>query len=417
MYKKTVLDNGLRVITETMPYLKSATMGIWADVGSRNETPEINGLSHFIEHMVFKGTRTRSALEIATALESLGGSLNAFTSRENTCFYARVLDQHVPVATEILCDLLANSTFEEKHLRMERKVIVEEIKDSLDTPSDYVHDLHARAMWRKHPLGYPILGSATRILRTKRETLLSFYRKNYVTSNMVVAASGNVNHARLVRQISEQLRLRMSRRKNPPKLKKPVNYRARKVYGRDIMQAHIVLGWEIVPYKNYDRYPLLMLNNILGGGMSSRFFQAIREKMGLAYTIYSYQDYYKDSGIFGTYVGCDSKNVVPSVNLLLHEVDKIKQNGIDDAEFTATRVQLTGNLMLGLESSTNRMNRLARNELYMGRFFGLNETLKNLEKVQREDLTRVARRYLNPENLTMVVLGPLDKTVLGKIEL
>jgi predicted Zn-dependent peptidase len=417
MHKKTVLDNGLRVLTETMPYLKSATIGIWTDIGSRNENTHNNGLSHFIEHMVFKGTRTRSALDIATSLESLGGSLNAFTGRENTCYYARVLDAHIPIAAEILCDLLSNSTFEQKHLRLEKKVVIEEIKDSLDTPSDHVHDLFARATWRKHPLGYSILGTATNIRGIKREELLSYFRKNYVTSNTIVAAAGKINHNKLVRQIESQLNLHVSRRKRDPKLAPPHNYAARKVYSRNINQAHIVVGWNIVPYNHKDRYPLLMLNNIIGGGMSSRMFQVIRENAGLAYSVFSYQDYYKDTGILGIYLGCEASRASRAVNLLVNEVEKIKAGDISDAEFSSTKLQISGNLMLGLESSTNRMNRLARNEIYLGRYITINETMRNIERVKKEDLVMVACKYLNPESASMVILGPLEKSILSKIDL
>ncbi len=417
MHKKTVLDNGLRIITETMPYLKSATIGIWTDIGSRNESDENNGLSHFIEHMVFKGTRTRSALDIATALESLGGSLNAFTGRENTCYYARVLDAHIPIAAEILCDLLSNSTFEEKHLRLEKKVVIEEIKDSLDTPSDHVHDLFAHATWRKHPLGHSILGTATNIRRIKRESLLAYFRKNYVTANTVVAAAGKINHNKLVRQIDNLLKLHVSRRKGSPRLIPPHNYAARNVYTREINQAHIVIGWNIIPYNHKDRYPLLMLNNIIGGGMSSRLFQVIRENAGLAYSVFSYQDYYKDTGILGIYLGCEASKATHAINLLVNEIENMKAGDISDAEFSATKLQISGNMMLGLESSTNRMNRLARNELYLGRNLTINETMKNLERVTKKDLVRVACKYLNPESASMVVLGPLEKSILSKINL
>jgi len=417
MHKKTVLENGLRVITETMSHLNSVTIGIWANIGSRNEAREANGLSHFIEHMLFKGTKTRSALEIAAALESLGGNLNAFTGRENTCYYARTLDTHLPLAAEILCDLLSNPTFENQHLRMEKKVILEEIKDSLDTPSDYVHDLFAKSTWRRHPLGYPILGSAANIKRIQREKVLSYFKKSYVTSNTVVAAAGNVNHAKLVRQIREQLKIKTHKRKVDQKLEKPACFPARKICFRDINQAHIVLGWETIAFDNPDRYPLLILNNILGGGMSSRFFQRIREEMGLAYTVFSYQDYYRDTGISGAYMGCDQSKTVEAVNLLMAEVEKIKNDDISEAEFSSSKMQLIGNLMLGLESSTNRMNRLARNELYLNRFISLKETVKNIEKIKKADLTEVATKYLDPEKASLVILGPVDKSKISQMNL
>jgi predicted Zn-dependent peptidase len=417
MQKKTVLDNGLRVITETMPYLKSATIGVWTDIGSRNESRENNGFSHFIEHMVFKGTKTRSALEIATALESLGGSLNAFTGRENTCYYARVLDAHLPIAAEILSDLLSNSTFEPQHLRLEKKVVLEEIKDSLDTPADHVHDLFARATWKEHPLGLSILGSLTNIRNIKRDDLLSFYRRNYTTANTVVAAAGKINHNKLVKQIDKLLKIRVSKRKRPSRLNPPVNHAPRSVYARDIKQCHIVLGWEIVPFTNKDRYPLLMLNNIMGGGMSSRMFQVIRENAGLAYSVFSFQDYYKDTGILGIYLGCDPGSTSNAVNLLVDEVEKIKSGDISDAEFSSTKLQLSGNLMLGLESSTNRMNRLARNEMYLGRYITVNETVRNIEKVKKNDLIRAARKYLNPESAALVILGPVHKSIIKEINL
>jgi predicted Zn-dependent peptidase len=417
MQKKTVLDNGLRIITETMPYLNSATMGIWTDIGSRDETPESNGFSHFIEHMVFKGTKSRSALEIATSLESLGGTLNAFTGRENTCYYARVLNAHLPLAVEILSDILSNSTFESQHLRMEKRVVIEEIKDVLDTPSDTVHDLFSLATWKKHPLGYSILGTATNIKRIRRDNLLSFFKKNYVTSNTLIAAAGKVSHAALVKQVSKHLKLNTSKRAKKATSIQPDISPARKIYSRDINQAHVVLGWKIVKYNHPDRYPLLMLNNIMGGGMSSRLFQIIRERKGLAYSVFSFQDYYKDTGILGAYLGCDGSNVPAAVNLLVSEVEKIKNGDITDAEFSATKLQISGNLMLGLESSTNRMNRLARNELYLGRQYSISETMQNIEKVKKTDLAAVARKYLNPDSASLCILGRVDKSVLGQINL
>jgi len=266
-------------------------------------------------------------------------------------------------------------------------------------------------------LGLPILGSATNIRSIKRENLLKYFRQYYVNSNTLVAAVGNVKHAQLVKQIEKQLKLRSSRRKFPPKLTHPTNFSARKIYKRPVMQSHVVLGWEIIPYNHSDRYPLLMLNNILGGGMSSRLFQIIRENAGLAYSVFSFQDYYKDTGILGAYLGCASSNVARSVNLLLSEVEKVKTGDITSAEFASTKLQLSGNLMLGLESSTNRMNRLARNELYLGRFISINETIKNIDRVKKDDLVRVAEKYLTPESASLVVLGPVEKSVLSDMNL
>ncbi|MFH2054867.1 MAG: pitrilysin family protein, partial [bacterium] len=304
-YRRSELESGIRVVTERMPSLKSISLGVWFDVGSRNETAAVNGISHFIEHMTFKGTATRDAREIAHSLESLGGTLNAFTSREYTCYYARLLDEHLDTALDILADILTNSLFAEEEVERERQVILEEIKDQIDTPSDIIHDYFASTAWASHPLGRPIIGSPETVGAIGRNGLLDFVGKNYTTDRVVIAAAGNVDHNKLVEQVSA--RFSFAAAKNGNRLDPP-NYEKghREVFSRESAQTHICLGMPTFSFADPAKYALLVVNTILGSGMSSRLFQSVREKHGLAYSIYTMQDYYHDTGFFSVYLATEA---------------------------------------------------------------------------------------------------------------
>jgi predicted Zn-dependent peptidase len=415
-YKKTVLKNGLRVVTEKVNTVRSISIGVWIDVGSRDEKAHEAGASHFIEHMVFKGTKKRSAKEIATALESVGGALNAFTGREHTCYFARVLDEHLDVALNVLSDLIRNPLFNQQHLEKERQVILSEIKELEDSPSDKVHDLLMSSMWKQNSLGKSIIGSTQSVIKMSRKKLVDFMRNNYTFSRVVVAASGNVNHNTLVSKVERKFRL------NPdpwPKQESntiPHSLGNKKVVKKKTAQTHICLGIPAFPYKDQRRYAGLLLSNILGGGMSSRLFQNIREKLGLVYSIYSFFDFFEDVGIFSIYMGTDKENTPRVLEGVLRELKRLKKNSITPQELSHAKYQLKGNLLMSMESTFNRMNRLARYELFLHDYVGLDQTIRAINKIKSSDLTSVAEELFSPEKLSAVALGPMGKGALKGID-
>ena len=414
-YRRTVLDNGLRVVSEKMPNLKSVSVGIWVDVGSRHETPRENGMSHFVEHMCFKGTRRRSAKEIAQSLESLGGSLNAFTSRENTCYYARVLDEHFEDGFDVLADITTQSLFDPQEFTKEKDVICEEIKDVFDTPSDIVHDYFAETLWNSHPLGQTIMGDAKGVRALQRRELLSFLRRNYTTDRIVIAAAGAVDHDRLVDLANEKLQFPKAaahKRILPPKRK----LGTKKIMTRKLSQTHVCIGFPSIDFAHPKKYHALILNTVLGSGMGSRLFQSVREDRGLAYTIYSYQDFYHDTGVFGFYLGTDSNKTAEAINLALHQLTAVKGNALTEREVAQAKSQLKGSLILSLEGSHNRMNRLGRFELFNHPFVPLEQSAAEIDAVTVADVRNMASEILQEKYLTMVTLGPVSKTLAKQID-
>ncbi len=414
-YRRTALDNGIRVVSESMPYLKSASIGIWVDVGSRNELPRENGISHFIEHMCFKGTEKRTAKEIAQSLEILGGSLNAFTSRENTCYYCRVIDENFDTGFDVLADLVTNSLFDPIELEREKEVICEEIKDVFDTPAELVHDYFAGALWGSHPLGQTIMGEAEGIRKLTREDVLDYIRRNYTTDKVVVAAAGAIDHDHLVELTREKLKI--SQPNGPERLTAPeYDPGKRIVHNRDLNQTHICLGFPSISFADKNKYAMLILNTLLGSGMGSRLFQSVREELGLVYTIYSYQDFYKDTGLFGIYLGTDTKKAKKALNVILGELAKVKSNSVTELEVANTKSQLKGNLLLSLEGSYNRMNRLARHELFANQFISLEQTAAEIDAVTLDDVRAMAQRVFDEKYLTMVTLGSAKETLIKQVD-
>ncbi len=415
-YNKSVLSNGVRVVTEAMPHLHSVTIGLWVDIGARNETPKENGTCHFIEHMMFKGTEKRTAFEIAAALESRGGNMNAFTGREQTCYFARILDEHLPIAVDLLSDMLLNSAFEPAQVERERGVILEEINEVFDTPSEFVHDMFAHSLWREHPLGQPILGPSEIVASMTREDLLDFISRNYKAGRVVIAAAGNVDHNRLVEMLENALRLDPDQpiyAKDEPSVE-PMPVKA--VGYRDINQAHICMGFPGYRYANSNKFALLMIHNILGGGMSSRLFQAVREELGYAYSVYSFQEFYKDAGMFGIYLGTDARNVKQSIEVILTEIKKLRSKSISSDELDTARQQLKGNLMLGLESTSARMNRLARHEFGYNTFIPIDDTLQRIDSVTVDGIRTAASEVFSAEKTALAILGPVEDVVLDEID-
>jgi predicted Zn-dependent peptidase len=408
IYRKTTLDNGIRVVTETIPHVRSVSLGVWADVGSRDESPSQNGISHFLEHMVFKGTRKRSVRDIAQSLESLGGYLNAFTTKEQTCFYARVLDANVPEAIDVLSDIVLNATFNRKELEKEKLVVIEELKNAEDDPEDIIHDYFEKALFPGHSLGYPIIGTEDNLRRFTRDDLVSHVADYYLPTRVVVAAAGNVDHARLVRLAEKYFgRLKFARSTNKRKAGPTRGMRpALREYTRPINQAHISLGTVGYSIHHDDRYPLLVLNALLGEGMSSRLYQTIREKHGFAYTVYSFVNLLSDTGLFGAYIGTDRKNIDNAIDLVHKELRTLKKNLVSQGELQRTKSQIKGTMMLGLENMSSRMMRLGSAELYFQSYITLDSVLKKVDAVTPAAIRRVATDLFDERRFSTVIIRP-----------
>ncbi|MEW6685542.1 MAG: pitrilysin family protein [Candidatus Edwardsbacteria bacterium] len=407
LYEKTVLPSGLsglRVISEKMPQVRSVAVGVWIAKGSRDEKKEENGLCHFIEHMSFKGTKKRTAPEIAKSLESIGGHLDAFASKEETCFYARALDEHLPSALEVISDLICHSLYNPKDIEREKKVVLEEIKSLEDTPDELVHELFAATLFKDHPLGRPVLGSKESCQNFSRQKLIDFWQRNYTASNAVVAVAGNVEHNYLLELATNFFSFNEGRELPPVDLP-PFKPEIKKV-PKKISQSHICLGTRTLSYAHPQRYALLLLSTILGGGMSSRLFQKVREREGLAYTIFSYAELYQDTGLFGIYLGVDPKQSKRAIDLVFKEIEQLRQNGLQKDELTHAKAQLKGGLMLGLESTSNRMMRLAKMEINLQKYCPLDETIKEIDAVREEEVLHLADSLLRKELLSLVILGP-----------
>jgi predicted Zn-dependent peptidase len=413
MFRKEILDNGLRVVTEKIPSVRSVSIGIWVNVGSRDEQQGEEGLSHFIEHMVFKGTRRRSAEAISREIDTLGGELNAFTSREGTTFYAKVLDEHVGQAIDLLADIFHHSRFDAKEIRKERQVVLEEIRMVEDDPEDYLHDLHTMNAFPTHPLGRPILGEVDTIRALRRAQLLAFRARHYCPSQVVVSVAGNFAFEPVFRQVASSFggqwgAATVPGHRFPPAIGGGVHVRT-----KPLEQAHLCLSMKGVSQGDKDRYGVYVLNAILGGGVSSRLFQEVREKRGLAYSIYSSVMCFTDSGLLTVYAGV-RPDVAPRVlGLTLGELRRLQAKPVARAELERAKGQLKGSLMLGLESTSSRMSKLAKDEMYFGCHISLREIMADIDRVSTEQLWRLSRDLFDDRHLTMTALGPLKK---GDIE-
>ncbi len=411
VYKKTVLPNGLRIVTETIPSVRSISLGVWIDVGSRNEKPEESGISHYIEHMVFKGTKKRSAKQIAESLESIGGMLNAFTSREQTCFTARILDEHLPIAMDVLSDITCNATFTKTNLEREKLVILEEIKESLDTPSDHIHDIFSEAYWGDHPLGRPIMGTMETIQAMPRERVMSYVKRNYRAGSVVVAACGSVSHNKLVDLCRKLFTFPQGTAYPAPLASIPGNRTVHKTDSHE--QAHLCIGFPCVSFTSPERTVATAISTYLGGGMSSVLFQKIREDKGLAYTVYCYSDFYRDAGLFGIYLATDNGKKEQAIDIALSEVKKLKRKPLDSLTLDQIKAQLKGQMTLAMESTSSRMSRLARHELILGEYRPLSVTLKEIDALKPAMLQALAERLFHDKLMTLATLGPADKPAAG----
>jgi predicted Zn-dependent peptidase len=415
MYRKSLLSNGIRVVSEAIPYVKSVTLGIWIGTGSRFEQGYNHGISHFIEHMVFKGTESRSAKAIAETVDGVGGEINAFTTKEHTCYYIKVLDTHLELALDILSDMLQSSTFSEEDINREREVVLEEICMYEDTPDELVHDLHHNTIWAGHALGHNILGTIPTVENFNKNIITEYHKNFYTPDNIVIAAAGNLSHEKL-EELTEYYFGSMSGRKKEMSSAGPNLITSHTVQSKAIEQVHICLGINSVPQASPDIYTMHILNNILGGGISSRLFQSIREEKGLAYSIYSYQTNYSDAGLLTVYAGTRPSNASQVIELILENIAALKNRGINTSELTKTKAQLKGNLLLGLESSSSRMSRIGKLELTLGKFITLDEVVTKIDKVSLEDLQIKIQELFNPETISFTVLGPVNEEIYNAIK-
>ncbi|HEY7601624.1 MAG TPA: pitrilysin family protein [Methylomirabilota bacterium] len=408
-YHKTTLPNGIRLVTERIPHVRSVAVGVWVETGSRYEPLARTGISHFIEHLVFKGTETRSAEEIARDVDSVGGQMDAFTTKEHTCFYVTVLDEHLPLAADLLADILLRPRFDTGDIEREKTVVLQEFGMVEDTPDDVIHDLFAERVWPEHPLGRPILGDRKVVQALDRSTVLAHFRAEYCPTRITVAAAGHVRHERLV----ELLGTRLLDFQQPPPFRaneRPTLSTTVDLIERPLEQVHFVLGGRGLEQDAPERYVLFLLNTILGGSMSSRLFQVVREREGLVYSIHSGNSAFRDSGLFYVYAGTEPANFRRVIDLTLRELRTLRANGVTADELRRAKDHLKGSLMLSLESTGSRMTRIAKQELYFGRPFTFDEILADIERVTVADLGRLAERLLG-EPLSLVALGPKSSDV------
>jgi predicted Zn-dependent peptidase len=407
MFKKAYLENGVPVVTESLKNVRSVVLGIWVKVGSRNETTEKNGISHCLEHMYFKGTKKRSAKDIAFEIDSLGGDLNAFTSRENTTFYIKVLDEYLEKGIELLSDIFLHPIFPEDELEKEKKIIKEEIKMVEDTPDDYIHDLFTKTIWGNTGLGQSILGRRETVKSFTKNDLLTHIRKYYGTRDIVISCSGNFDHDILLNNLHKNLG--NLRRGSEPERRPPPQYSGKvAVFKKDLPEAHICLGLKGLSQASKERYSLYVLNTILGAGISSRLFQEIREKRGLAYSIYSFIASYYDTGIWGVSAGVSRKKVRETLELIIKEMCGLKDT-MDEVELKRAKDQLKGNIILGLESTSSRMNNIARQEIYYGRNYSPKEIIREIESITLGQIKDLVDKLVQKEYISLTVYGPVNE--------
>jgi predicted Zn-dependent peptidase len=405
--RRTVLPNGMAIVSEEMPHLRSVSIGIWVRTGSRHEAPEVNGISHFVEHMVFKGTGTRSAEQIAKTVDSIGGNLDAFTAKETICFNVKVLDEHLEVAMDVLSDLVLNPTFREDDITKERGVIIEEIKMDEDNPDYLVHEIFVQNFWKNHPLGRPILGTKDTVRKFEKKLLFDYYGARFLPGNMVISAAGNIRHEDLLKLVKSRFGgmkpIANVMSDEPPKPQPKIVLKNKK----SLEQVQICLGVPSYSISHENRYSSFLLNTLLGGGMSSRLFQNIREKQGLAYSIFSELNPYRDTGMLTVYAGTSKDSASKVVNSIVSEFRELKNSPVSSDELQRAKAQLKGSLMLSLESSMARMSNLARQEMYYERFTGMNEIIERVEAVTIEDVQRCAQEFFAPDQIGVTVLGNL----------
>jgi predicted Zn-dependent peptidase len=411
--RKDVLPNGIRVVTEAMPHVRSVAVGIWVETGSRVEPDERSGISHLIEHLVFKGTATRSAEAIAGAIDSVGGQMDAFTAKEHTCFFVSVLDDHLALGVDLLTDILLHPLFAPADIEKEKGVVFQEIKMVEDAADDLVHDLFAERVWPGHPLGRPILGRWDVVRDLGRDVILRHFEEEYAPARIVIAAAGHLEHARVVDLLASRFdgfrREAAARASTPPIMRPGVH-----VVPKPLEQVQLVVGFPGIAEAAPERYALYLLNDVIGGSMSSRLFQEVRERQALAYSVHSGAQSYRDTGLFYIYAGTDAASFAKVVKALMKEVRALKKDGVRAEELTRAKDHLKGSLMLSLESTSSRMNRVAKQELRFGAFFSLDEMLGAIDGVRPEEVEALISRILDEQQLCLLTLGPIDRRNLPR---
>ena len=409
--RRTVLPSGLRIVTEEVPSVRSAAIGIWVNVGSRDETPAVAGASHFLEHLLFKGTTRRSALEISASIEAVGGEMNAFTSKEYTCFYARVIDTDLPMAIDVVSDLITSSIVSALDVDAERKVVLEEIAMRDDDPSDLVHDLYAETYYGDTQLGRPILGTIKSIKEMTRSSVFNYYKKKYLPQDLVVAVAGNIKHKRVVAMVEEALsRDNFLDVKGTPQIRPNTPVKTKPVQSvglltRKTEQAHMFYGMEGVARSDERRFAMGVLASALGGGMSSRLFQEIREKRGLAYSVYAYAQQFAGSGQIGFYAGCNPTKAIEVVEIIREVLADVAENGMSYEEIERAKGAVRGSLVLSQEDSGSRMSRIGKNEIVYGQVMGFDDILRAISRVNPTDVREIASEYLT-KSPTLALVGP-----------
>lgn len=416
MYKKTILQNGITVVTESLPYLSTVSVGLFWKTGSRYETESENGISHFIEHMLFKGTEKRSASDIAVEMDKIGGSINAFTGKEYASLYGKVLKRDVDVVLEVFDDMCLKSLFREEDIEREKDVIRQEIKMTEDNPEEYIYDAFHAHFFKGHPLGFPILGREENINAFNRERLLSFYVSHYGPKNLLIVAAGRVDHEEFVSKVERLFSFEEVHEGNPGCLVEPAPTNGIVVVEKDLEHIYLLIGTKGVSQKDDKRYALYVLNTVMGGSMSSHLFQEIREKRGLVYNIYSYVSCFHDSGTFGITTSTSKEFLEKVIRLVKEEMRTVRDKGLTEEELSFSKKHIRGNLLLSLESSEARMGRLAKNEIYFGRYVPLKETIRQIERIEKRDVDEMARMlFASFDDISITLLGNVEKGFIEEI--
>jgi predicted Zn-dependent peptidase len=406
MYRKTTLDNGITVVTESIPYFSTVSLGIWWRAGSRYEHQNNNGICHFIEHMLFKGTAKRTAYDIAREIDAIGGTINAFTGKEYTCLYARVLKKDMDTALDILADMCRNSLFDNSDIGREKYVITQEIKMIEDNPEEYIYDMFNASYFKDHSLGMPILGSQQNVEGFAGEQLKEYFADHYSPKNAIITITGRIRHEDAVSRVSRSFSALQGREAEGPSIISPIPYNIFNIYEKELEHVYLCIGTRGASQVDKRRYCLYILNAVMGGSMSSHLFQEIREKRGLVYNIYSYVNCYHDTGTFGISTSTSKESIVEVLRLIKDEIARIRDEGITDAELAFSKEHIKGNLFISLESSETRMGRLAKNEIYFGNYIPLKETLHEIDRIQKKDVDAIAKfLFERPEDISLTVLG------------
>lgn len=412
MYKKIILDNGLRLVYENIPYVRSVSVGIWVGTGSRNENKSNNGISHFIEHMLFKGTSKRSAKDIAECIDAIGGQINAFTGKECTCYYTKTLDTHLDIALDVLSDMLFNSNFNRTEMDVEKRVVIEEIGMYEDTPEELVHDIFSEMVWNGNSLGYPILGNEKCINKFNKKKIEQYMSEYYTPGNTVVSVAGNFDESKLLDYVKSYFGSWLSKGKSELNYSKAEYQIDKVIRNKDTEQIHLCMGFEGVEHGDDKIYSLLALNNIFGGGMSSRLFQNIREQKGLVYSIYSYPSTYKGAGLFMIYAGMNPEYLQTVIDLTREEIELILNKGITQDELTKSKEQLKGNYILGLESINSRMNNIGKSELMLGKIDTPEVVLEKIRNVNMESIHEVINTVFKLDKMSISAVGNIKKEII-----